>query len=217
VRTTRYPTYYDFNVLRVEEELDLDVPALTACADQALSGLAHRRVDFDLAGEAEARRPDFERAGWKTTRLVWMLHVEPLLDTGRRATVEEVPYDETAELRLGWHLEDHPEMEYEGYIAGAREIALENGDRVLGVRAEGGLIAFAQLAWRGPSAEITSVYVHPAHRGGGLGTAITSASIRAAAGAEDLWIVADDEARAKYLYTRLGFRGVWVSEEFLKL
>jgi ribosomal protein S18 acetylase RimI-like enzyme len=217
VRATRHPTYYDFNVLRVEEELDLDVPALAACADRALAGLSHRRVDFDLAGEAEARRADFEWAGWKTTRLVWMLHEEPLIDTGRRASVEEVPYDETAELRLGWHLEDHPEMEYEGYIAGAREIALKNGDRVLGVRGEEGLIAFAQLAWRGRSAEITAVYVHPSHRGGGLGTAITSAAIEAAAGAEDLWIVADDEDRPKDLYARLGFRGVWVSEEFLRL
>lgn len=216
-RATRFPTYYDFNVLRVEEQLDLDVAALAACADDALSGLAHRRVDFDISSEAEARRADFERAGWKTTRLLWMLHEEPLSGSEQPVHVEEVPYDETAELRLGWHLEDHPEMEFEGYKAAAREIALKNGARVLAVRNGGALIAFAELRWDGPSAEITSVYVHPEHRGAGLGTAITRTAITAAAGADDLWIVADDEDRPKDLYARLGFRGVWVSEEFLLL
>jgi ribosomal protein S18 acetylase RimI-like enzyme len=88
---------------------------------------------------------------------------------------------------------------------------------VLVVREDDAPIAFAELLWRGPSAEVTSVYVHPDHRGRGLGTAITRSAIEAAAGAEELWIVADEEGRPKDLYARLGFRGVWVTEEFLLL
>ncbi len=217
VRATRYPTYYDFNVLRVEKELELDAAALAARAEEALSGLSHRRVDFDLIADAEARRGDFERAGWKTTRLLWMLHEQPLPEIGPGLSVEEVPYDETAGLRLAWHLEDHPEMEFAGYQAAAREIALKNGSRVLAIRQGGELIAFSELRWDGSSAEVTSVFVHPGHRGRGLGRTLTTAAVAAAAGAEDLWIVADDEDRAKDLYARLGFRGVWVTEEFLLL
>jgi ribosomal protein S18 acetylase RimI-like enzyme len=217
VRTGRFPTYYDFNVMRVEQQLELDVPELAACADEALAGLAHRRIDFDRVTEAEARRADFERAGWKATRLAWMLHQEPLprLDAG--VPVEEVPYDETAEMRLRWHLEDHPELEFEGFKAGAREIAAKRGARVLAVRERGLLVAFAELQWRDASAEVTSVYVDPEHRGRGLGTALTMAAVEAAAGAHELWIVADDEDRPKELYGRLGFRSAWVAEEFLLL
>ncbi len=49
VRATRYPSYYDFNAVRVEEDPAMSVEALVAFADEALAGLEHRRVDFDLA------------------------------------------------------------------------------------------------------------------------------------------------------------------------
>jgi ribosomal protein S18 acetylase RimI-like enzyme len=217
VRASRFPTYYDFNVMRVEQPSELGVAQLSARADQALAGLAHRRIDFDLVEEAERRRGEFEAAGWKTTRLVWMLFEATVAAQTPAVAVEPVFYDDTEELRLRWHLEDHPEMEYAQYKVGAREIALKRGASAFAVREQGEPIAFAQLQWDGPAAEITSVYVHPEHRGRGLGTALTLAAIEAAAGAKDLWIVADDEDRAKDLYERLGFRAAWVSEEFLRL
>jgi hypothetical protein len=43
VRATRYPSYYDFNVVRVEEDPAMSVDALVAFADEALAPLAHRR------------------------------------------------------------------------------------------------------------------------------------------------------------------------------
>jgi ribosomal protein S18 acetylase RimI-like enzyme len=216
-RATRYPTYYDFNVLRVEQETGLTVGELAAEADRALAGLEHRRIDFDLIGAAEPRREAFEAVGWKTTRLLWMRHEAPLPDAGPGPPVEEVEYDETADLRLSWHLEDAAELEYEGYAAGAREIAIKKGARMLAVREQGVPIAFAQVQWGGDAAEINSVYVHPEHRGRGLGTAVTRAAVTAAAGAGDLWIVADDQDRAKDLYARLGFRAAWTTMEFLLL
>jgi mycothiol synthase len=78
-------------------------------------------------------------------------------------------------------------------------------------------IAFAQLEGIGSAAEVAQVYVHPDHRGRGVGTALTRAAIAAAGDARDLWITADDEDRAKDLYARLGFRPVWTSMEFLLL
>jgi ribosomal protein S18 acetylase RimI-like enzyme len=214
---SRYPTYYDFNVVRVEDETEMDVPELAAQANRALAGLGHRRLDFDLVGAAESRRAAFEAAGWKATRLLWMRHEAPLPAGESGPEVEVLDYDETAALRLRWHLEDRAELEYEHYTAAAREIAMSRGVRTLAVRERGDAIAFAQIQWGEDAAEITSVYVHPEHRGRGLGTAVTRAAISAGAGVEDLWIVADDEDRAKDLYARLGFRGAWTTIEFLRL
>ena len=89
--------------------------------------------------------------------------------------------------------------------------------QVLAVRERGSPVAFAQLIRDGGTAEIEQVYVHPEHRGRGLGTAMTTAAIEAAGDADDLWIVADDEGRPKELYTRLGFRRAWTAVQALRL
>ena len=69
MRATRYPSYYDFNLVRVEEDPAMSVDALVAFADEALAGLAHRRMDFDRRRRAEPLRAGFEAKGWKATRL----------------------------------------------------------------------------------------------------------------------------------------------------
>jgi GNAT superfamily N-acetyltransferase len=208
VRASRYPTYYDFNLVRVEDDPGLGVDELIEVADRALAGLAHRRFDFELVEAAEPLRPDFDARGWKTLRLLWMRH-ETAPPAGLEIDVEEVPYDAVHELRLAWHSEDFPGVNPASYHAAAREVALRRGARVLAVHEGGAPIAFAQIERDGGSAEITQVYVRADHRGGGRGTAITRAAIGAAGGARDLWIAADDEDRPKELYARLGFRPVW--------
>ncbi len=86
------PTYWDFNVVRVEEDAAMTVEELATFADQALAGLAHRRVDFDLVDAAEPLRHGFEAKDWKATRLLWMRH-EASMPPGPDVVVEEVPYD----------------------------------------------------------------------------------------------------------------------------
>jgi GNAT superfamily N-acetyltransferase len=217
-RATRYPSYYDFNVVRVEEDPGTSVEALAAFADVALAGLAHRRVDFELIAGAEPLRTGFEALGWKAMRVVWMRHEPlPLPLPGPDFPVEEVPYDAVHDLRVAWHQEDFPEQDPGGYHAQAREVALRRDAQVLTVREGGVPVAFAQLERDGEAAEITQVYVHPAHRGGGRGTAMTRAAIEAASDVRDLWIAADDDDRPKELYARLGFRPAWTTMEFLRL
>lgn len=217
VRAGRYPTYYNLNVVRVEDEPELSGAELAAFADRALAGLGHRRLDFELIGAGESRREELLRLGWKATKLVWMSHQRPLPGAGPEIEVEEVPYEAVDELRRRWHLEDFPEAESASYEAAAREVAETRDVRVLAVRDGQRPIAFAQLERAGSGAEITQVYVAPEHRGGGRGTAMTRAATVAAAGAEDLWIVADDEDRPKRLYRRLGFEPAWTVMEFLRL
>lgn len=117
---------------------------------------------------------------------------------------------------LVWHREEFPDLDLTSYHAAAREIALGRDVRVLASRDRGVPVAYAQLEYGDRGAEITGVYVRPDRRGEGRGTAITRAAIEVAAGAGDLWIVADDEGRPKQLYGRLGFVPAWTTMEFLR-
>jgi ribosomal protein S18 acetylase RimI-like enzyme len=215
VRATRHPSYYDFNAVRVEEDPAMGVDALVAFADEALAGLEHRRLDFDLVDVAEPLRPGFEAKGWKAIRLVWMRHESPP-PPGADIAVQEVPYDAIHDLRVAWHEEESPDQDGSAYLAQAREVALGREVRVLAVHEAGAPIAFAQLEQDGAAAEITQVYVHPRYRGGGRGTAMTRAAIEAAGDVRDLWIVADDDDRPKELYARLGFRAAWTTMELTR-
>jgi GNAT superfamily N-acetyltransferase len=210
LRASRHPTYYSFNLVRVEEDPEIDAAELSAVAEGALAGLEHRRVDFEQIEPALARRADFERMGWKTTALVWMHHTGPgAVETGEGFEVEEVPYEVADGLRLAWNQEDYDDYAFdESFRRGAQEVAEARDVRVLIVREAGEPIAFAQIERSGEQAEVSQVYVHPDHRGGGRGTAMTRAAIRAASEVEDLWIIADDEDRPKRLYERLGFTPV---------
>jgi len=216
VRATRYPSYWDLNVVRVEDDPQMKVAELMAFADEALAGLAHRRIDFEVIDAAEAVRSEFEARGWRSLRLLYLRHEAPP-PPGPAIPVEEVPYDAVEELRAAWHREDFPDIEPGSYIAEAREVALRRDVRVLAVREVGRPIAFAQLERDGAAAEVTQIYVHPDRRGGGRGTAMTRAAIENAADVADLWIVADDEDRPKELYGRLGFRPAWTAMEFTRL
>jgi len=216
VRATRYPDYYDLNAVRVEEDPGMSADELVAFADEALEGLAHRRIDFEDAGAAEPLRGRFEELGWMTERLVWMRH-EAAPPPGPDIAVDEVPYDEVYDLRVGWLQEDFPDHDMRDYINEALEVAQRRRAQVLAVREGGAPVGFAQLEHHDGSAEIAQAYVHPDHRGRGLGTAITRAAIHAARDANDLWIVADDEGRPTALYKRLGFEPAWTAVENTRL
>ncbi|HWY90779.1 MAG TPA: GNAT family N-acetyltransferase, partial [Solirubrobacteraceae bacterium] len=208
VRASRYPSYFDYNAVCVDRDAGLEARALESFADQALAGLAHRRLDFDLAAAAQPLRASFERDGWLTTRLLWMrLATAPVLVPPPLA--KEVPYEAVDQLRVIMHCEDFPEQDASGFFDQAREVASIRRARVLALLEGGMPVAFAQLVRDGAVAEITHVYVHPEHRGGGRGETITRAAIDAAGDVEDLWICADDEDWPKELYARLGFRPVW--------
>src|SRR4051794_35767614 len=214
-RATRYPQYYDYNVLWVEGEPGLSADELVAEADEALAGLEHRRIDFERAEAGDAVRAELESAHWKSTRLLWMRHSEPL-PPGPEIEVEEVDYDSVLRLRLAWH-GDESAFGTGSWLDNAREVAMTRDVRVIAPIEGGEPVGFAQLERIGDAAEVTQVYMRPDRRGGGRGTAITRAAIEAAGDVDDLWIAADDEGRPKELYGRLGFRPAWTSYEFTRV
>ena len=211
MRASRYPSYWDFNLVQVEGDPEMSVEALIAVADHGLAGLPHRRIDFSRSAAADALRGEFEARGWSAVRIVFMRHEidRPGLS---EVAVEEVPYDAVDGLRLAWHQEDFPGASAE-HLASAREVSLLRNARVFAVSEGNEVVAFAQVEHAGGSAEIAQVYVHPERRGHGLGTSLTRAAITSARLDGDLWIAADDEGRPKHLYSRLGFRPAWTTTE----
>ena len=216
VRATQLPSYFDFNVVRVESDPGMTIPELIAFADEALAPLAHRRIDFEDSAAAEPLRSGFHARGWLSERLVWMLLEEPA-PPAPDIPVEEVPYDDVRELRVAWHYEDFPTLDPSDYLLQARVVDERFASRVFAVREKGTPVAFAQLGRVGRAAEVAQVFVRADRRGQGLGTAITRAAVAAAEDADAVWIVADDEGRPKELYTRLGFRPAWTATELLRL
>jgi ribosomal protein S18 acetylase RimI-like enzyme len=216
VRATRHPTYWDYNLVRVEDDVEISADELVRVADSGLEGLAHRRAGFEFSSRGEPIRAELERLGWKVTRLVWMLHTGTLPgDAG--LDVEQVHYDTVRHLRLAWFKEDFPNVDMEDHLEDAKEVDMMRHAQVFAAFERGRPVGFAQLERAGGAAEISGVFMDREHRGRGLGTAMTKAAIAAAGDASKLWIVADDEGRPKQLYERLGFRPVWTVLDFLRV
>ena len=216
IRATRHPDCWDYNLVRIEDDAELTAAQLVRVADERLSELAHRRAGFEVASSGEPIRPDLEALGWKTTRLVWMRHeghVEPVTSPD----IEQVAYDAVRHLRLDWYREDFPGVDAADGLEQEREISMARGAEVFAAFERGAPVGFSQLERAGVTAEVTSVFVHPDHRGRGLGTALTRAAIEAGRDAADLWIVADDDGRPKEIYRRLGFRPEWKLLDCLRL
>jgi GNAT superfamily N-acetyltransferase len=219
VRASQYPNYWSYNSVRVEEDLEMSTDDLVAFASEAIDGLAHVRIDFEDIDWAAPHEEELKARCWRATELVWMLHrgVRPKGGAVSPA-VERVDYDEVHELRLIGYAEDMDDLEPDGFHEQARAVASERGAEVLAVRKGGRPIAFAQLERIGSSVEITQVFVHPDHRGGGYGTGITQAAIATANDSvSDLWIIADAADRPKHLYARLGFHTVARTVSFTRL
>lgn len=218
VRSTRYPSYYDFNAVRVEDAEPLTAERIVAVADRALAGLGHRRVHFDHLANAEPLRGQLEASGWTAMQLLWMRHEGLRRPPGVvAAQVVEVPYDAVAHLRVAWARESAPERDPTGFHHQAREVALRRRALVLAAVADGAPIGYAQIERNGDGAEVTQVYVARDRRGSGIGAALTAAAIGAAGAVRDVWITADDEDRPKHLYERLGFRSVWTAMELQRV
>ena len=126
-----------------------------------------------------------------------------------------MPYDDVHDLRVAW-LRRTSRPRHARLHRPGREVAERRGAQVLAVREGGAPVGYAQLEYHDGSAEIAQVYVHPDHRGRGLGTAITCAAIHAEAGPGPL----DRRRRrgpAKDLYERLGFEPAWTATEITRL
>jgi ribosomal protein S18 acetylase RimI-like enzyme len=217
VRCTRMPTFWNYNSLRVEgPDAGASADALVHAADVLQGDLAHRQVEVEDEGAGARLRPGFEALGWAAERLAWLLLDGPA-PVG--PDLEEVPFPATVDLRLEWATTAPwaTDPEAARRFAGHEDTVAElRGSRALIARDDAGAtIGFVSFGRRDDTAEVEQVYVTDSQRGRGIGGALVSAAVRRARAAATL-IVADDEADAKRLYERLGFRTVWLQHVFTR-
>lgn len=206
------PRRHDSNYLLVERiPLGAGAQEIAAETDRILggAGLKHRAAfTFDQA-LGEKLEPQFRELGWNVRHHIWMAQLrEPERETDL-SVVEEVG---EAELRPG------RTAEIVRYPWGSEEVAKQLLDaklllgkraetRFFGVRAEGEIVSWADLYVAQGVGQVEDVATKEEHRGEGYASAVVlrAAQEARAAGADLVFLVADEDDWPKELYERLGF------------
>ena len=209
----RLPRRWDSNYLLVEEVPDgVGAEELAAEAErvQAAAGLAHRKLEL-RDEEAGARlEPQFRELGWTVNRhLLMALHREPER-TPDRALVREVNPAALREVRArqihGYEWGADPEVVeqlYEAKLLLSEVVAA----RFFAVVLDEQPVSWTDLYVSDGTAQIEDVGTLEEHRGRGYASAVVlyAAGEARAAGADLVFLVADDEDWPKELYRKLGF------------
>jgi GNAT superfamily N-acetyltransferase len=219
-RAPDVPTYYEYNLARVEQrDPGLDAEALAAAAEPFLDGLEHRRIEVEDEAAGARVAPGFAAMGWVVERLAF-LHRElpaPVPRGTHGAELRVEGFEASRPLRMAWQGEsmwgDPP-----GFTLIEEQVAARRGTRAVVGSLGGEPAGFSAFSVHGDTVEVELVYCLPERRNGGLGgdlVAVALATARAE-GARHALIEADDDGDSKRLYERLGFRTVWTRHMFTR-
>jgi GNAT superfamily N-acetyltransferase len=218
VFATDLPTFYDYNLLRVEgSDPGASAAALAQLADAIQDGLGHRRIEVEHEGAGLRLRPGFEALGWHGERLAWLYRTgaAPAVDVPPGFSLREASFADTRSLRRAWQGET-PFAETEAFAALEETAAARRGARAVLGEAGGEAAGFTAYSAEAGTVEIELVFCLPERRGGGLGGALVARAL-ADADVPVQFIEADDAGDSKRLYERLGFRTVWRRHVFTRV
>lgn len=217
------PGFWQYNQVRVEGAPELDADELAAVADELLAAFPHRFLEIEDQGYAERVRPRFEELGWLVQRqLVMRLAAEPQ-HPGPAVGVREGTEDEIRSMRREWHMGEEWSGGSERLVGEFMEaedtLNARRRTRLLVARAGGEPAGYVRIRAERDAGEVLEAYLRPQHRGRGLGGALVASGARAlqAAGADEVFIVADDEDRPKRLYARIGFEPARIAHELMRV
>jgi ribosomal protein S18 acetylase RimI-like enzyme len=207
--TDELPLRHDSNFLFLDQ--DVSTEAAIAEADRILGGAGRDYrviLTFD-EGIGERLRPAFHGLGWRTMRHVFMVQRRSPEKSADLSVVQEV--DQSA-LRPGRRREilaqpwGTPELAEE-LLDSKLLIGSRADTRFYGVEVEGEIVAWTDLYVAQGVAQIEDVATLQRHRQRGFATAVVlhAAEEGRKAGADLVFLVADDEDWPKELYSRLGF------------
>jgi GNAT superfamily N-acetyltransferase len=221
VRADDAPSYYEYNLARVEgPDPGLDAEALAAAAEPALAGLGHRRIEVEDTAAGARVAPGFAAMGWVVERLVFLHRELPGPPVGGRhgAELRVEGFEATRSLRNAWQGES-TWGEDAGFALLEEVVAERRGTRAVVGYSHGGPAGFAGFSAHGDTAEVETVFCLPERRNGGLGGDLVALALAEAhaGGARHALIEADDHGDSKRLYERLGFRPVWVRHVFTRV
>jgi ribosomal protein S18 acetylase RimI-like enzyme len=220
VLTPELPRRHDSNYFLLERA-DNALEAMTE-ADRILgdAGAGHRVILVLDEQLGERLLPEFQAAGWGVNRHAFMvLRREPDkpvdVSLAKEVTEADLRPGRTAAIR--------------SYPWGSAELAVELLDaklmlaaraetRFFGVEVDGEIVAWTDLYLAEGMAQVEDVATKEEHRGKGYATAVVMRAVEEAqaAGADPIFLVADDEDWPKHLYERLGFDIVGRHYKFIR-
>lgn len=207
----RFPLRYDSNLLWAEGPLDgVRAAELAAECDRVLGGLEleHRNVIVEDPEAGPRLAPGMTRLGYSWDRLLTMVH-RRRPDRPASAPVQELDADGYVPIVRDM-LRPEPfatSEEVVRQLSEHRRVLAEAGARFF-VAFVGRVAASRCELYPGPGiAQIEDVATRPEYRNGGLARAVVLRAVDAAraAGAELVFLHADEEDWPKELYRRLGF------------
>lgn len=220
VLTPELPRRHDSNYLLLERAAD--ARDAIAEADRILGGAGRsHRVIFTFDDDLAARlAPEFQALGWLVQRHVLMVQRRDPEKWADTSIVREV--DEAA-LRPGRTREivaqpwGSPELARE--LLDAKVMLADRAEtRFFGVEVDGEIVAWSDLYLAQGAGQVEDVATKAEHRGRGYATAVVLRAIEEArrAGADLVFLVADDYDWPKQLYARLGFDAVGRIHKFIR-
>jgi ribosomal protein S18 acetylase RimI-like enzyme len=206
------PLRHDSNFLLVERlPLGTGAQEVADDANRILGGVGLRHRAVYVFDEAVAAKldPQFRDFGWNVRRHVWMAQLREPERTADLSLVEEVGENElrparTAEiLRFPWGTAEVARQLLDAKLL----IANRAETRFFGVRVGGEIVSWTDLYLAQGVGQVEDVATKEEYRGNGYASAVVlyaSAEARAA-GADLVFLVADEQDWPKELYRRLGF------------
>lgn len=209
------PRRHDSNYLLVERvPFGAGAQEIAAETERILgsAGLAHRAAfTFDQA-LGEKLEPQFRELGWNVRRHIWMAQLREPEREADLSVVEEVDEAEirpgrTAEIvRYPWGNEEVARQ-----LLDAKLLLAERAEtRFFGVRVAGEIVSWADLYVAQRVGQVEDVATIEAHRGKGFASAVVlrAADQARTAGADLVFLVADEDDWPKELYKQLGFDSI---------
>lgn len=220
VLTPELPLRHDSNYLLIERA-ESAAEAIDE-ADRILGGAGrdHRVILTFDEGLGDRLHSQFQALGWRTQRHIFMVQRRQPTKSGDVSIVQEV--DESA-LRPGRRREilsypwGSPELA-EQLLDAKLMLAARAKTRFFGVEVDGAIVSWTDLYVAQGIGQIEDVATQEEHRGKGYATAVVLRAIEVArrAGADLIFLVADDEDWPKDLYGRLGFDIVGRQYKFIR-
>lgn len=206
------PRRHDSNYLLLEQiPLGAGAQEIAAETERILggAGLAHRTAFTFYQELGERLEPQFRELGWNVRRHIWMAQLREPERGADLSIVQEVGEADlrpgrTAEiLRYPWGSDEVAKQ-----LLDAKLLLGERADtRFFGVRVGGEIVSWADLYVAQGVGQVEDVATKEEHRGKGYASAVVlrAADEARAAGADLVFLVADEDDWPKELYRRLGF------------
>jgi GNAT superfamily N-acetyltransferase len=220
VLTPELPRRHDSNYLLLERAASAH--EAMAEADRVLGGAGRaHRVILTFDDELAARlAPQFQALGWTINRHVCMVQRRKPEKRGDTSIVREV---DEKKLRPGRTREivaqpwGSPELAEQ--LLDAKVMLADRAEtRFFGVEVDGEIVAWADLYLAQGVGQVEDVATRREHRGKGFATAVVLRAVEEArrAGADLVFLVADEEDWPKELYGRLGFDPIGRIHKFIR-